>query len=125
VLYRNSAKNALRNHYGQSCEGEDLQPATAFSFPGPQAKNDGQETNEFGDHAMAMFELHTTYHMGHLVDGSESGGPVGDGQAGVVAGDQSSGNDEKESCAGREHGETVMGAVERYSQRFQKVNPHQ
>ena len=68
-----------------------------------------------------MFPLHSANHTGHLSDVTEAGGPVGDGEAGVVAGDEGTGNDEDE---GRERGKNrkiMMRPVEGRGQRSFQV----
>jgi hypothetical protein len=62
---------------------------------------------------MAMFVFHAAYHLRHFVVGAEGGWPVGDRQAGVVAGDERSGDDQDEGGASGEDGEAVQAAVVR------------
>ena len=52
------------------------------------ARTDGEKADEFGDHAMAVLELHASDHVGHFVEGTEGGGPVRYGKACVVTGDK-------------------------------------
>jgi len=47
----------------------------------------------------------------HFVEGAKAGGPVGDGQSGVIAGDERSGDNQDECCAGGEDGEAVQSAM--------------
>ena len=58
-----------------------------------------QKADELGDHAMAVFELHAADHVGHFVEGAEGGGPVRDGETGVIAGDERAGNDQEKRDA--------------------------
>lgn len=60
---------------------------------------------------MAMFVFHAANHVRHFVEGAEGGRPVGDGQAGVIAGDECSGDDEDEGGAGSEDREAVQPAM--------------
>jgi hypothetical protein len=42
---------------------------------------------------------------------AETGGPIGDGQAGVIAGDQPSGHDQQKSQRGNKDGKAMMCGV--------------
>jgi hypothetical protein len=68
---------------------------------------------------MAMFVSHATNHLRHFVEGTERGRPVGDGQAGVIACDQCSGNNQDKGGAGGENGEAVESAMVRDFDAFQ------
>lgn len=101
----------MRDHGRERCQTQKLQPAAFFNSPGPNGENDSEESDEFRDHAMAMFVLHAAHHARHLVEGTEGGRPVGNGQAGVIAGDERSGNDEDKRGASGEDGEAVQSAM--------------
>lgn len=45
---------------------------------------------------MGMFELHPTHQVRNFVERAEGRGPIGDGQASIIAGHQGPGNDQKE-----------------------------
>jgi hypothetical protein len=60
---------------------------------------------------MAVFVPYAANHVRHFVKRSKTGWPVGDGQPGIIAGDERSGNDEDERSAGGEDGEAVQSAM--------------
>src|ERR1700694_3949336 len=62
---------------------------------------------------MAVFVFHAANHLRHFVVGAERRGPVGDGQAGIIAGNERSGDDEDERGAGGEDCEAVQSAMVR------------
>ena len=68
-----------------------------------------------------MFILHTANHARHLRNVTEAGGPVGDGEPGVVAGNQGPGDDEDKSSERGENREIVMRPVEGRGQRTFQV----
>jgi hypothetical protein len=68
-----------------------------------------------------MFVFHATDHAGHLRNVTEAGGPVGDGESGVVAGNQGTGDDEDKSSERGENREIVMRPVEGRGQRTFQV----
>ena len=72
---------------------------------------------------MDVLELYAADQVGDFVEGSEGSGPVGDGESGVVARDQGSGDDEQEYPAGEEDREAVMRAVVRCGQGLQNGAP--
>ena len=62
---------------------------------------------------MAVFVFHAANHLRHFVVGAERRGPVGDGQAGIIAGNERSGDDEDKGGAGGEDREPVQSAMVR------------
>ncbi len=72
---------------------------------------------------MRVLELHAADEFRNLVPGSERGRPVGNGQAGVVAGDERSGNDQKKSPAGEHDREPMMPAIVGCRDGFQSSAP--
>jgi hypothetical protein len=100
------------NNYGcERGQAKKPQPAAFFHSPGPSGEDNGEQSDEFRDHAMAMFVSHAAHHARHFVEGTEGGRPVGNGQAGVIAGDERSGNDEDKRGASGEDGEAVQSAM--------------
>src|SRR5215831_9785364 len=81
-----SAQNTLDNNGGKCANGEIAEPASLIGDPRPDGEDNGVEADEFGDHAMAVFKEYTPYHPRHVVDGSEGGGPIGHGEARIIAG---------------------------------------
>src|SRR5437879_7012545 len=71
---------------------------------------------------MAMLVFHAADHLRHFVEGAEGGRPVGDGQAGVIASDERSGDDQDEGGAGGEDREAVQSAMVRHFDALQ-VSP--
>ena len=55
--------------------------------------------------------------------GAEGCGPVGDGEPGVVAGDQGAGNDEYKSRARSEDSEAVVRGIIRCGKSLQRFTP--
>ncbi len=70
---------------------------------------------------MAMLEFHAADHVRHLVKGTEGGGPIWNGQSGVIAGNQRTRNDKQKGHAGREDGESVESAIVRCGNGLQSV----
>jgi hypothetical protein len=68
---------------------------------------------------MAMFVSDAAHHARHFVEGTEGGRPVGNRQAGIVAGNERSGDDEDKGGAGGEDGEAMQSAMVRDSDTFQ------
>ena len=60
-----------------------------------------------------MLKSDATDEMRNLVQRPKRSGPIGDGEAGVIAGDKRSGNDQQESHARGEDSKPVMCAVVR------------
>jgi hypothetical protein len=58
-----------------------------------------------------MFESHATDEVRNPVERPERSGPIGDGEAGVIAGHERPGNDQKKRYARGEDGKSVMRAV--------------
>ena len=101
----------MRDDGGEGGHSEKAQPAALFNPPGPEGKDDGEDAHEFRHHAVGVFVPYAANHVRHFVKGAKTGWPVGDGQTGVVTGNQRSGNDEDERGAGGEDGEAVQSAV--------------
>ena len=72
---------------------------------------------------MGVLELHSTHQARNFVEGTEGCGPVGDGQAGIVAGHQGAGNDEKKGRARGEDGKAVERGVVWCRSGLQKWTP--
>jgi len=70
-----------------------------------------------------VLELHTADEPGDLVERAERGRPVGDGESGIVAGDQCSGDDEEKRPAGENDREAVQLAIIRSGDGFQSRAP--
>jgi hypothetical protein len=60
---------------------------------------------------MGMLEFHAANELGNLVPGTERCRPVGNREAGIVAGNQSTGNDQEKSPAGENDGEAVKPGI--------------
>jgi hypothetical protein len=57
------------------------------------------------------------------IEGTEGSWPVGDGQAGIVAGDERTGNDENKSRARGEDSEAMVRAIVRCGEGLQRFTP--
>ena len=90
---------------------ENPHPPAFFDKSGPDGENDRHQTRSLRDHAVSVFELHTADQFRDLVERTERGGPVRDGEASIVAGDQGSGDDQEECPPGQNDGEAVQAAV--------------
>jgi hypothetical protein len=106
-----SAEDALDDDGRERGQREKAQPAALFHSPGPDGENNGEQADEFCRHAMSMFVLDAANHLRDFVKGTKTGRPVGDRQTGVIAGDESSGNDQEQSGAGGEDGKAVQSAM--------------
>jgi hypothetical protein len=62
---------------------------------------------------MGVLESHATHEMGNLVERTERSRPIGDREAGVIAGDKRAGNDQQKSRAGSEDSKSMKCAVVR------------
>jgi hypothetical protein len=71
---------------------------------------------------MAPFIFDSTV-QGRNVERSEGSGPVGDGEARIIAGDQRTGNDENKSRARGEDSEAVVRAIVWCGQGLQRFTP--
>ena len=60
---------------------------------------------------MRVLKLYPADHLGNLEQMAKAGGPVRDGQTGVVAGDQPAGNDQQKSQSGDKNGKAMMCGV--------------
>jgi hypothetical protein len=63
-----------------------------------------------------VLKLYSANQLGDLEQMPKAGRPVGDGQAGVVAGDQPSGNNQQEGQRGNENGKAMLSGVIRGGQ---------
>jgi hypothetical protein len=68
---------------------------------------------------MAMFVSDAAHHARHFVEGTEGGRPVGNRQAGIVAGNKRSGDDEDKSGTSGEDREAMQSAMVRDFDAFQ------
>ncbi len=121
--YRESAEYSLSNDCTYSANGEEAQPAALLGAPRPDGQDDRQKARTLRDHAMGVFELHSTHKFWDLVPGSKRSRPVGNGEASIIAADESSGDDEKKSPAGENYGEAVKTAIVCCSDGFQSRAP--
>ena len=69
---------------------------------------------------MGVLKLHAADQVRDLVQRTERSGPIGDGKAGIIAGDERTGNDEQKSHRRRKDGKTMVGPVVRYGNGLQK-----
>jgi hypothetical protein len=52
------------------------------------------------NHAVGVLEFHAAHELGNLVPGTERCGPVGNRETGIIAGDESTGDDQEKSPTG-------------------------
>jgi hypothetical protein len=60
---------------------------------------------------MRVLKLYPADHFGNLEQMPKAGGPVRDGQTGVIAGDQPARNDQQESQSGHKNSKAMMSGV--------------
>src|SRR5439155_19002558 len=108
VEHGDSAQDALRDHGAQSSDSQNSYPATAIGSPCPDRENNREEAYKFRDHAMSVLESNAAYHLRHLVERAKGSWPIGNGETRVVAGDQSSCNDQHKSGGSGEYRETMQ-----------------
>jgi hypothetical protein len=60
-----------------------------------------------------MLESNATYQVRNLVQRPKGSGPIGHGKAGIIAGNEGTGNDQKKRYARSEDGKSVMRTVVR------------
>jgi hypothetical protein len=58
-----------------------------------------------------VLKLYPADHLGNLEQMPEAGGPVRDGQAGIVAGYQAAGNDQQKGQSGNKHSKAMLSGV--------------
>src|SRR5208282_305937 len=102
-----TAEEALHDDGDEGHGAEFAHPWTGFGFPEDYGEADGDQANEGGDHAVAVLVENAADHG--RKEGAVGGGPVGDGQAGVVGGDESAGDQEEDGRGRREDGVAVDG----------------
>ncbi len=111
----------MKDHGAERGDTEFLHPRAAVAAPSPNGDDDGERADKFGDHAVRVFKFHAADHARHLGNVAEAGRPVGDGETGVVAGDQGTGNDEDEGRERGENREIMMRPIEGRDQRTFQV----
>jgi len=85
--------NALQNDRPNRGKAQSAEPLAPIDAEGGYAKQDGQQTNAFGNHAVGMLELHASNHRRNFVDRSEGGRPVGNRETCIFAGDECLGDE--------------------------------
>ena len=72
---------------------------------------------------MRVLKLHPANHFGDLEQVPEACGPIRNGQAGIVAGNQPAGNYQQKSQCGDKYGETMLsGVIRGRGQNYSLVN---
>ena len=106
-----------------STDSENPHPAPLFDPPDPDGQDYGQQPGYLSDHAVSVLELHAADEFGDFIERAERSRPVGDGESGVVAGDQGSGDDKEKRPAGEDDGEAVKAAIVSCGDGFQSWAP--
>src|SRR4051812_18335877 len=93
-----TAQYALRD-YGCDCGQTYIaQPLAAINPEGCDAEDDREQSHALGDHAMGMLELYPANHRRNLVNRSKGSRPVGNGQTGVLTGNQRPGDNQEKDA---------------------------
>src|SRR5581483_616418 len=119
MKYGDPAQNPLNDDSPKCSDGQTLQPAALIGAPGPEGKDDGAESDQLGNHAMAVFKANTADHAGNLVERSERSWPVRNRESSVVAGHQGPGDDQYQRRSSDEYGEVMQAFVVGKSERLQ------
>src|SRR6266513_5746134 len=113
VEHGDSAQDSLRDHGAQGSDSQNSYPPAAVGAPCPDRENNRQQANKFRHHAMSVLESNPAHHVRDLVERTEGSRPIGNRQASIIAGDQSSGYDEHKRGRSREYSEAVQPAIVR------------
>ncbi len=89
-----AAQYRLRQHRHYGRKAHPSNPAPRVLAPNPYGQNNGEDANRSRNHAVAVLKLYPSHHARHA-EGAEGRGPVGNRKAGVVAGHQRAGNNQK------------------------------
>jgi len=108
---RESAENALGNDCAERGPSHQLYPRATFDALCPNGDDDGEESDELRDHSVAVFEENSALERWNAIEGPERCRPIGHGEAGVIAGDESSSDEQQKRAAGREQHEAMMCAI--------------
>ena len=118
MQHGNPAENTLGDHGGERGPSQLAHPGTAVHLRGPDGQHDGQQSDELRDDAMPVFpadsadQRHGEVAVGHRPM-IERGRPIGNGEPGVIAGDQGAGDDEQKSAEGDHGRKAMVGLIER------------
>ena len=112
------AENCLRNHCAESGNAQPLHPTATVCEPCPSGNGNRQHDDGASNGAMAPFVFDSTVERRN-VERTEGSWPVGNGEAGIVAGDERTGNDENKSRARREDSKAMVRAIVRCGEGFQ------
>ena len=118
--HRDPAQNSLRDDQAQRGQAEIFHPAARIGAPGPDREDDAEKSHKLGNHAMGVLKFYAADQMRDLVERTERSRPIGDGEAGIIAGHQRAGNDEKKGHHRRKDGEAMVGPVVRHGNGLQK-----
>jgi hypothetical protein len=103
---------ALENYAQNGTDTQEPHPAPPVHFPGPDRRDNRQQTHQLSNHPVSMLELHAANHLVHWQPPEAfTGGPIRDSQAGVVTGDQATRNEQQKSKNGDDYGEAMMGGI--------------
>src|SRR5215469_12975992 len=69
--YRQSAQDSLGDDRAHCTDREKPQPAPLLGAPGPDGQDNRQQSRALRDHAVRVFELHSTDELRDLVPGSK------------------------------------------------------
>jgi hypothetical protein len=109
---RQSAEDALSDHRAERGPSHQLHPRATFNALRPDGDDDCEESDELGDHAVAVFKEDSTLERWNAIEGSERRRPIGHGEASIIAGDECASDEQQERAASREQHETVVCAIE-------------
>ena len=94
--HRDSPQRRLSDNRQYCDSAQPPHPLSLIGLPEPHRQQYGQQADRSGDHPVPVLILDASDHARHA-EAAERSRPVGNGQAGIVRGDQSAGDNQKES----------------------------
>src|SRR5208283_1480057 len=119
IQHRDAAEDPLADDGGQRNPAQDAHPLAGFDALRPNRHDDNQQADELSDHAMGVLVLHPVDHRRKLVQRTEGSRPIGNREAGILARDESAGDDQEKRGPGKKDGKAMVCLVIRNSSRRQ------
>ncbi len=114
-LHREAAEERLSNHEQERANAKDPDPLARFTKPNPHGEDERKNRDGASDKAVAPLPADTTDHRREC--GAIGERPRGNRQAGLIAGDEGTRDNEKKSATRGENGETMKIAIPCFSQK--------
>ena len=108
-----SSENALRDHRAKRNDGESTQPAASLNTHDPDGKDDRHEADSAGEETMTVLIKNAANHFRWrkgIHELAVSRRPIGNGEAGAVAGNAGPGNDQQKRGDSEQAGKSMEPA---------------